>query len=106
MQFTNAYDSTFADKYDVAGIPAIFVINPEGILVAKAVALDSTILTELMSGKSPEYIRNYSAHEPLPKTYNYELPILTKGTKSNGGIDTAFIGRSVFARWQKGMPAY
>lgn len=106
LQFTNAYDSTFADKYDVAGIPAIFVINPEGILVAKAVALDSTILTELMSGKSPEYIRNYSAHEPLPKTYNYELPILTNGTKSNGGIDTAFIGRSVFARWQKGMPAY
>jgi thiol-disulfide isomerase/thioredoxin len=106
LQFTNAFDSVVLGKYDIWGLPAIFVLNPEGTIVAKTGKIDSADIADILSGKMPELPPNYSGHEIPPKTYNEQLPILTTGKKSNGGIDTSFLGRSIFARWQKDMPAY
>ncbi|MHA4896220.1 TlpA family protein disulfide reductase [Pedobacter sp. PWIIR3] len=106
LKFTNAYDTVALTKYDIWGLPAIFVINPEGTLVAKAGQIDSTTLAEIIAGHSPDYLPRYSRHEIPPKKYDYALPLLTNGRKSNGGIDTAFIGRSLLTRWTENMPQY
>lgn len=106
LDFTNAFDSVALDKYDIWGLPAIFVINPEGIIVAKTVEIDSLFLENVIAGKPQSYRHSYSAHEARPKAYNDQLPLLTNGQKSNGGIDTAFIGRSILSKWQTGMPEF
>lgn len=97
-------DSTVSEKYDIAGYPIIFVINPEGKIVAKAGALDSTTLADFISGKSPKYEKSYTKHDIIESSYKLSLPLLSTGGITNGGVDTAVIGRSILARWNDTMP--
>ncbi|RWU08145.1 TlpA family protein disulfide reductase [Pedobacter chitinilyticus] len=102
LTFTVAYDSTFYKKYDVKFEPFILVIDPSGKIVAKTKAVDETQLTELLQGKNPAFTRAFSKHEKIE--YNESIPLLTTGTLANGGIDTAFLSRSLLMRFNHNIP--
>lgn len=106
FNMVTAFDSVLEKKFDISGVPAIYVINPKGELVAKAQKIDSAILSDLMAGKSPSYERHYSGHEPPPDKYNYSLPLLTSGHEVNGGVDTSASFRSVLTRRSPEMPEW
>jgi thiol-disulfide isomerase/thioredoxin len=106
LTFPVAFDSLAAKIYDVSGVPAIFVINPQGVIVAKTAEIDSLLLNNWIEGNPNKYIQSYSEHEPRfnGKKYDYHLPLLSTGQMSNGGYDTAFISRSILTKWNTDMP--
>jgi len=101
LKFTMAFDSLAGKKYGIHGVPAIFVINPEGIVVATAIKLDSTQLSEFIAGRIPKYEKNWGSQ--LRPVLNPRLPLLTNGKKANGGIDTSFLARSILSVWNPEM---
>lgn len=98
----SAFDSSAGANFDIYGVPTIFIINPEGILVGKSAELNSDILSTFIRGETPNYRRSYSIHETPPTIkWTPGVPLLMQG---NGGPDTSFLSRSVFAKWNKSMP--
>lgn len=107
LTFTNAFDDLSGEVFDIGAVPAIFIINPDGIIVSKTIKIDSSLLASLMEGKQLNgYPKSISANEPVQKSYNPALPLLTTGKMSNGGTDTSFLARSVFSNWNSEMPEY
>nr|WP_068890697.1 TlpA disulfide reductase family protein [Pedobacter panaciterrae] len=103
-----AFDSIAGRKYCISTVPAIFVINPNGILVAKSIDIDSSQLAIFLKGYIPNYERSYSLLEKKHDGpyYRPKIPLLTNTRMSNGGVDTSFIARSIIAKWQPGMAEY
>jgi thiol-disulfide isomerase/thioredoxin len=95
LKVTFAFDSLIFRKFDVGGIPQIYVIDPNGIIRAKTLHLGKDDLTALMEGRKPVLLRSFSRSEPRPKIYNDSLPLLTTGKMANGGNDTSYLYRSV-----------
>jgi len=106
FSFCSAFDSLVQQKYNIRFVPHIFIINPEGKIVAKAESVDSTILAGFINGVSPKYKKAYSADENREPTYNRALPLYTKGEAANGGIDTAVWCRSILTKWNENLPQY
>lgn len=63
LSFINAYDSTVQKKYDIRGVPAIFLIDPDGVIRAKMVSINQNQLAAFMDGETPVYARSISATE-------------------------------------------
>jgi thiol-disulfide isomerase/thioredoxin len=108
LNFSVVFDSLVANTFSLDGVPAIFIINPEGKIVAKTYEIDSSLLAEFINGRRPAYAYNYSVDEPLPfHGYNFKYPVLTNGQSSNGGFDNDFLCRSMIANWNPKMyPSY
>jgi len=104
LKFTVAYDSTFFVKYNVGALPQIFVINPEGKIVAKTVHIDDAQVIQLLHGKTPEFEKSFSKDETKASNYKSELPLLTSGRSANGGNDTSYIYRSMLVPYSDEMP--
>ncbi|UYQ91773.1 TlpA family protein disulfide reductase [Chitinophaga horti] len=102
-----AFDSSSFDKYAIRAVPLILVVNPNGIIVAKTLYLDSTQLECFISGDPVNYEYAYSKGEKYRDIpYNQNLPLLATGGPSNGGIDTCVLARSVLTKWNpKLMPS-
>ena len=109
LKFPSAFDSASVKKYDIGSVPAIFIIDPNGILIAKTLSMDSIKLEQIISGKMPALERSYSAHEKKRdfdwvNYYDVRQPLLTSGKVGNGGIDTSAIFRTVLTAWNSNMP--
>lgn len=105
LKLTMAFDSTSFDKLALAAVPFILVINPKGVIVAKTISLDSAQLHAFISGNKPEYKYAVSRGETVKKSsFDFNLPLLTSGKNSNGGVDTNFLLRSLMCNWNNGMP--
>lgn len=100
-----AYDSGSIPIFKPRSVPYIFIINPEGVLVAKTYSLDSTLLASFIEGKNPPYIYTYSDGEKWDDGgWKMELPLLTNGSAANGGVDTSFMFRSILTKWVSPAP--
>jgi thiol-disulfide isomerase/thioredoxin len=101
LTMPSALDSSVQAKFDIGTVPTIFVINPKGQIVAKAVSLDSSILAKLILGEKADYEPSYSAHEQVKSpSYNISQPLLN--FENNSIItDTALLYRSIITTWSK-----
>jgi thiol-disulfide isomerase/thioredoxin len=107
MAFTNAFDSVLYLKHDVGGLPHILVIDPLGVLKYKTMHIETDQVRKILRGEDPNLIRSFSRSEPrLNAVYNPNIPLLTTGGASNGGIDTNFLFRSVLTKNSDEMPPY
>lgn len=108
LKFPVAFDSTLYRKLKVGSLPHILVIDPNGVLVAKTYFLDSLTLASLIDRREIAVKYSYSLGETKQFGLSYKrgLPILTNGVKSNGGIDTSFIARSLLTKWTENMLPY
>lgn len=102
LEFTVAFDEVSHDKYDINFLPTIFVVNPEGRIVAKTTSINDEQMTALLTGKMPSFKRSFSAHE-LPE-YDKNMPLLTTGQSANGGVDTSFLFRSMLCKYNYDLP--
>lgn len=107
LDFTVAFDSVLYLKHDVGPLPHILIIDPNGIIKAKAQHIDSIQLSKFLTGKIPEFERSYSRSEPMGgDSFRKNLPVLTNGKQANGGNDTSFVFRSLLALPNENMPYY
>lgn len=107
LELPVVYDSTLANTWDLGYLPYMVVIDPAGIVRAIALGLTAENLEDIMSGKTDvQYPRARNWHtvqfEAKEKyKYNPKLPLFVK---ENGGPDTAFLCRSILAKWNPLMP--
>lgn len=101
LTFTVALDD-FKEKYDLGSVPLILVIDPQGIIVAKTVSVNEQQISNLITDKRVYFSRAFSKHEEI--AYDDNLPFLTIGSYSNGGIDTSFIFRSLLSPYDYNVP--
>ena len=100
LKCTFAFDSALYYKFKVFSLPHIFIIDPFGVIRAKTYLIDSTNLSMLIQGGTPQLNYSYLSGEPrLSNGYRKELPLLTSGKQSNGGNDTSFLFRSLLTKW-------
>lgn len=99
LQFTVAFDNMAREKYDIGALPHIYVIDPAGVLIAKTISINEEQIQRLLDGDIPRFRRSFSASERID--YDKDLPLLTNGTITNGGMDTAFTFRSMLMPFDK-----
>jgi thiol-disulfide isomerase/thioredoxin len=106
LTFTAVFDSLAASKYDIRGVPAVFIVDPNGVIRYKTGPIDSTTLTQIIAGNKPILSRYYCEHEPktyLNDAYDFKQPLFVQGQNTNGGIDSLFLARSLLAKWTPAM---
>ena len=96
-----AYDTTMFNIYDIGSVPFVVIIDDKGYIRGITDELDTSSLTDLLSGKHPELPEASFRHEPASQ-FNIQSPFLVNG---NGGNDSNFLYRSVLSKFEKGMPA-
>lgn len=103
-----AFDTVTAKHHDIGTIPHLLIIDPNGVLHAKAMSIDSTQMEKLLSGKSVDFqiALSRTEEEEIRMFYNANLPVLVSGGLANGGIDTNFYYRSVLAPFDKKHMTY
>lgn len=103
LQFTVAFDNNnAATQYKVNSLPYILVVNPNGIIVAKAQGIQAEQVQTLLNGQTPAFVRAFSENEKFE--YQHSLPMLVNGTPANGGNDTSFLFRSLLKQTTYKMP--
>jgi thiol-disulfide isomerase/thioredoxin len=109
LDFAVAFDSLLFAKFDIYAVPHIAVIDPEGVIKAVLLEIDSTQIAQFISGKTPENLRHYTLWRKSGKDYydgyDRKQMFLTGG---NGGIDTNFSYRSLITYMGKSssVPLY
>jgi thiol-disulfide isomerase/thioredoxin len=97
-----SFDSTLYNKWDLAGLPYIVVIDDKGIVRAITVHLKAVDLKELLNGHSPNLSRAYRRHEERGKLpYDRKKPMFVDGNLSDS---TGFLYRTLISRWNNKMP--
>lgn len=91
-----AFDSTLFTRLDVSGVPYIIVIDPRGVVQGITGRLEAEDMTDFLAGRSPRLVKVYREHEKHISIYDPKLPFLVKG---NGGNDTDYFYRSMWAKW-------
>lgn len=105
LKFTVAFDSTIANTLKIGSVPFIYVIDENGVIRYKTSRVDDAEVSLLLKGGKPSFPRAYSIGEPKANfAYNERVPLLTAGIESNGGIDTAFLFRSLLTPYNEAMP--
>jgi len=105
LQLPVAFDSVLYLKHDVGSLPHILVIDPQGVIRAKTVRIDSLQLSGLLNGQDVKFEYNYSYSEHSnSENYDMKIPLLTSGAMSNGGPDTGFLYRSLITKSSEDHP--
>jgi len=102
LNFTVVYDSLLLNQYDIGSVPHILLVNPDGVLVAKMLSIDSAQLSAFIKGKRPAYLPTYASHEPRPVSsydYNKLLP-----DKNDIDRASAPFFRALFVSWDSTQP--
>lgn len=95
LNLTVAFDSSLYLNFDVGALPHILVVDPNGIIRAKTIQINSSQIETLLAGGNPTFERSFSYSEKRAETYNQAIPLLSSGGMSNGGNDTNFLFRSL-----------
>lgn len=99
LELPIAYDSTLFKQFGIQSVPHIVVIDPTGIVRAVTYQVSKEALTDMVNGKPAVFAKKESTFEQDAGTrqrFNLGKPFLISG---NGGPDTAFLFRSVLAKW-------
>jgi thiol-disulfide isomerase/thioredoxin len=93
-----AYDSLLYQKFNLGTTPYQVIIDPNGIVRAIGVEVNSEKLQNLIDGKPTTLERAFRRDQTNNRSdINTSLPFLTY---DNGGPDTSFLYRSLLARWK------
>lgn len=106
LKVTVAFDSIFYPKFNVAALPQIYLIDPDGVIRAKTTHIDSAQLSAILKGHVVSFERSFSKGETVLDDYDPNLPVLTTGKMANGGSDTSFAFRSMLKVWNESLPRF
>ncbi len=102
-----AFDSVLYKQYEIAGMPYIVIVDPEGIVRFITSSLTRENVADILSGKKPALTAAYSDDlKNRTLSYNYHFPLLTRGEMVNGGNDTSYLFRSLLVQWNDSQFGY
>lgn len=97
LQFTVAFDSVYRRKFaNNRLMPDIIVVDPAGIVRHITISVTEENIRDLIEGKNAVIY----GKDPMQNTaslFDSQKPLLTNGVPANGGVDTAFLYRSLLA---------
>ncbi len=101
LDLPHVYDSSVFKTFKIYGVPYILWVNAEGIVTAITSSPDvsESNLNSFVQGQ-PFPFSNLGEFHPETPAFNYHKPFLVD---ANGGPDSIFLQRSLFAAWKKGM---
>jgi len=106
LSFINAFDETVADKYDIFGLPSIFLIDPNGVIKAKMTSINAAQIDAFISGDIPKYTRFYTKTE-VAELNKIKRTITPKiDNLENLLNDSVLISISYLTKWQPGRQKY
>ncbi len=102
-----AFDSVLYHKYDISGMPAIIIVDPDGVVRFTTGELKRSDILDILSGKTPTLEKMYTGKlQAHMRKYNFHAPLLTNGLNGNGGSDTGFFYRSILTFWNDSQPGW
>lgn len=105
LEIPCAFDSAICQRFHIAGVPYIIVIDPAGIVRGITNNLTEENINDFISGKAVELARAYREDEtPKKVKYNPSVPYLVNGNGSTN--DSDFIFRSILTRYNDSIATY
>lgn len=104
LDLVSGYNAALFDVFDVEFVPYCYWIDAGGIIraITSRAELTSENVEAFLGGRPITLYQNYNITETRRK-FEPSRPLLMDG---NGGVDSVFLFRSVFAKWDTLTPLY
>ncbi len=98
-----AFDSVLFKEFKIGACPFQIVIDAGGIIRGITIRLTADNMEDFLTGRRPALIKPFDSesYEKMTEAYDPLTPLLIKG---NGGAETNYLYRSVFAKFDNTVP--
>lgn len=102
LKFSVAFDSVFYDRWGITGMPAVFYIDPDGVLRGRSYEVSEEIIQGFLSGRPKKMEYAYASWEKhLEKKAVDNKRIDLHGLRET--IDTSIVFRSMITKYRENV---